>query len=144
MNFLGILTILASTKFSLDKVKNDITDKLETLTYRDTILNGADPELKTGMMPVIIDAAGTVKKADVTGKWYDYDTKNWTNAVTVSKTNRSTYEAAEPGTVIAESDILTYFVWIPRYRYRLWYVEAVDGDTVLDTSKLYSMLTVHF
>lgn len=137
--FLAILTILASTKFSLDKVKNDITNKLDTLTYRDTILNGADPILKTGMIPVIIEANGTVKKADVTKKWYDYDTKTWANAVTVSSDNRSMYQTAKPGTVIAESDILTYFVWIPRYKYKLWYVEATDGSTSLDTTKVHSI-----
>ena len=138
--FIGILTVLATTKFSLDKVKNDINNKLESLTYRDTILNGADPVLKEGMIPVTIDPNGTVKKADITEKWYDYDIKMWANSVTVSSTNRSTYEAAEPGTVIAQADILTYFVWIPRYRYRLWYVETIDGDSeALDAGKVHSI-----
>ena len=138
--FIAILTILASTKFSLDKVKNDITNKLEDLIYRDTVLNGADPVLKEGMIPVTISADGTVRKADITKVWYDYDTKVWANAITVSQTNRSMYETTEPGTVIPESDILTYFVWIPRYRYKLWYVEATDGySDALDTSKVHSI-----
>jgi len=137
--FIGILTILASTKFSLDKVKNEINNKLETLAYRDTILNGADPVLKTGMIPVIIESDGTVRKADTTKKWYDYDAKMWANAVTVSETNRSSYESADSGTIISETDILTYFVWIPRYRYRLWYVEALDENTELDTTKVHSI-----
>lgn len=128
--FIGILTILATTKFSLDRVKKDITYKLETLTYRDTILNGADPILKEGMIAVTIDADGTVRKADMTQAWYDYDNKTWANAVTVSATNRSQYEFSDPGTVIPESEILTYFVWIPRYRYKLWYVKTFDDGTV--------------
>lgn len=89
--FIGILTILATTKFSLDKVKNDITDKLETLTYRDTILNGADPVLKEGMIPVTIDADGTVKKADMTSAWYDYDNKMWANAIVLDDNYASLY-----------------------------------------------------
>jgi len=138
--FIGILTILATTKFSLDKVKNDITDKLETLTYRDTILNGADPIIKTGMIPVTIDLDGTVKKADVTSAWYDYDKKMWANAVTVTETNRGIYENANAGTIIAENDILTYLVWIPRYKYRLWYVGASDGDNgYIDETKVHSI-----
>ena len=137
--FIGVLTILASTKFSLDKVKNDIVDKLETLKYRDTILNGADPVLKTGMIPVVIDIDGTVKKADMTSKWYDYDLKMWANAVTVSDDSRNIYETADAGTVIAETDILTYLVWIPRYRYRLWYTEAPDELTELDATKVHSI-----
>ena len=36
------------------------------------------------MIPVIIEADGTVRKADTTQKWYDYDTKTWANAVTDS------------------------------------------------------------
>jgi len=138
--FIGILTILASTKFSLDKVKNDINNKLEALTYRDTILNGADPVLKSGMIPVTIETDGTVRKADITEKWYDYDTKMWANAVLVSNSSRSTYETMEAGELIEEDDILAYFVWVPRYKYKLWYVEARDGDgTDLDTSKIHSI-----
>jgi len=138
--FIGILTILATTKFSLDKVKRDITDKLQTLAYRDTILNGADPVLREGMIPVTIDADGTVKKADITSAWYDYDTKMWANAITVSETNRSTYDAADSGTIIPENDILTYFVWIPRYRYRLWYVGAIDGHNgYVDETQIHSI-----
>ena len=137
--FIGVLTILASTKFSLDKVKKDIIDKLETLAYRDTILNGADPVLKEGMIPVVIEADGTVKKADMTGKWYDYSMKKWANSVTVSEVNRSSYEAADAGTVIKESDILTYFVWIPRYKYKLWYVGATDSGTTLNANQVHSI-----
>lgn len=138
--FIGILTILATTKFSLDKVKNDITDKLETLTYRDTILNGADPVLKEGMIPVTIDADGTVKKADMTSAWYDYDNKMWANAVLVTNATRSNYKTIESGTTIPETDILAYFVWIPRYKYRLWYVEAIDDvNGYTDQTKVHSI-----
>ena len=108
--------------------------------YKEYILNGADPVLKEGMIPVTIDPDGTVKKADLTSEWYDYENKIWANAVTVSKTNRNTYESANAGIVIAEADILTYFVWIPRYRYKLWYVEAVDGDGgYTDPTKVHSI-----
>ena len=74
--FMGILIILATSKFSFDKIKNDIRKKLETEVYKDIVLNGADPELK-GMIPVKIDSNGKVLKADITEKWYDYSNKEW-------------------------------------------------------------------
>ena len=58
--------------------------------------------------------------------WYDYDNFQWANAVLVTDTNRENYKIAPAGTTIPETDILAYFVYIPRYRYQLWNV-ANDG-----------------
>ncbi|MDD3391922.1 MAG: prepilin-type N-terminal cleavage/methylation domain-containing protein [Bacilli bacterium] len=88
--------------------------------YAETVLNGTDPELSEGMIAVIIESDGTVKKADTENKWYDYEDKEWANAILVNETNRSTYESAEAGTIIAKDDILSYYVWIPRYKYKIW------------------------
>ena len=49
--------------------------------YTENILNGTDPVLKDGLIPVTIDNNGTVKKANLGSKWYDYETKQWLNAV---------------------------------------------------------------
>ncbi|MDD3392874.1 MAG: prepilin-type N-terminal cleavage/methylation domain-containing protein, partial [Bacilli bacterium] len=88
--------------------------------YDETVLNGANPELSEGMIAVIIESDGTVKKADTENKWYDYEDKEWANAILVNETSRSTYESAEAGTIIAADDILSYYVWIPRYKYKIW------------------------
>ena len=72
--FIGVLGILASTKVSYDKVKNDVFNKLGNIAYKDDILNGADPVLKTGMIPVTISNNGKVYKANLKNKWYDYIT----------------------------------------------------------------------
>ncbi|MDD3392622.1 MAG: prepilin-type N-terminal cleavage/methylation domain-containing protein [Bacilli bacterium] len=88
--------------------------------YAETVLNGTDPELSEGMIAVIIESDGTVKKADTENKWYDYEDKEWANAILVNETSRSTYEIAEAGTIIAAEDILSYYVWIPRYKYKIW------------------------
>jgi type IV pilus assembly protein PilA len=81
------------------------------------------PELATGMIPVYYDdATGLWKKADKTnpnGSWYGYNNQKWANAVTVTSTNRSTYQSAAAGTTIAMSDINTMFVWIPRFKYMI-------------------------
>ena len=85
------------------------------------------PELATGMIPVYYDeTAETWKKADSnnidkTNKWYDYDSKMWANAVTVSETNRNAYVKADVGTPISMDDINTMWVWIPRF--------SATGDT---------------
>ena len=59
--------------------------------------------------------------------WYDYDNKQWANAVLVSEANRQKYISAEPGTEIAEEDILAFYVWIPRYKYKVWNINKVIG-----------------
>ena len=67
---------------------------------------------------------GTVTRPNT---WYNYDKQNWANAVLVSDTNRSTYQNAEYGTEIAQSDILAYYVWIPRYKYKVWNISKQAG-----------------
>ncbi len=78
-----------------------------------------EPELVTGMIPVYYDGT-TWRKADSTNsnssyKWYNYTDKMWANAVTVTSTNRATYQSAALGTEILMSDINTMWVWIPRF-----------------------------
>ncbi|MGE5455684.1 MAG: competence type IV pilus major pilin ComGC [Ignavibacteriales bacterium] len=78
----------------------------------------AIPELTTGMIPVVYDGTNWVK-ANIKEKWYDYATKEWANAVTVTSTNRTTHLNAAPGSIIPMSDINTMWVWIPRYKYAI-------------------------
>ena len=59
--------------------------------------------------------------------WYDYNSKKWANAVLVTNTNRSTYQSANAGTTIADSDILAFYVWIPRYKYKVWNISKQAG-----------------
>lgn len=80
------------------------------------------PEISEGMIPVKWDGSQWVK-ANLKEKWYDYDAKEWANVVLVTQEKRDIYEQAEYGTVIIESDVLAYLVWIPRYRYKLFNVE---------------------
>ena len=67
---------------------------------------------------------GTVTRPNT---WYNYNSKLWANAVLVSDTNRSTYQNAKYGTEIAQSDILAYYVWIPRYKYKVWNISKQAG-----------------
>ena len=94
------------------------------------------PDLVQGLIPVVYnESTSNWVKADSTNannSWYDYDNKLWANAVLVSSTNRSTYQNANPGTVIAESDILAFYVWIPRYKYKVWNKDKVVGTDSYD------------
>ena len=87
-----------------------------------------EPRLSSGMIPVKWNGSAWVK-ADENNEnydWYQYgtttDTKKWANIVTVKANGtktRAEYESAEVGTEIAQEDITTMFVWIPRYAYKI-------------------------
>ncbi len=78
------------------------------------------PEIYDGLVPVTISNDGTVTVVSADDdSWYDYSNKLWANAVLVRDTVRSTY-LGTTGKTIPEDDILAYFVWIPRYKYKIW------------------------
>ncbi len=103
--------------------------------YKETLLNGADPVLGNGMIPVYIDGDGTVYYANKHTAWYSYEAKRWANAVILVDKAKNTYK---PGDEIKEEDIESYFVWIPRYAYKIWNLAKTDGvisgSTLTDTS----------
>lgn len=79
-----------------------------------------EPNLVKGMIPINYNEFKKVwEKADYSN-WYDYENKKWANAVMVSEETRDNYIKASTGTEVKEDDILSYFVWIPRYRYKLF------------------------
>ena len=99
-----------STK-SVSVVLNELYDKMNTGGCATDV---AIPTLGTGMIPVTISDNGTVKYADTNDMWYNYCDKKWANAVILSS---GSYRV---GDIIPESSIQSYFVWIPRFRYKLW------------------------
>ena len=105
--------------------------------YHEDILNGTDPVLKDSLIPVTISDDGTVTYADTKKEWYNYSNKKWANAVILIDSPSQTYSV---GDTILESDIESYFVWIPKYSYKLWdlgnYTNTTDG---IDTSKAHSI-----
>ena len=114
---------------------NNITENKEcslTLKQGNLDTSGANsPDLVDGLIPVMYNGSKWVKadesNSNSTYQWYDYNNKLWANAVLVTSTNRNTYMAAIPGREIAESDILAYYVWIPRYKYKVWNINKVIG-----------------
>ena len=98
---------------------NNVQDAIEEL-YDKTVSdssckNVSAPKLGDGLVPVTIEKDGTVKYADTSKKWYNYCDKIWANAVILE--DGASYKV---GDTISESDIQSYFVWIPKYKYKLW------------------------
>src|SRR5574344_2497796 len=85
-----------------------------------------------------VDAAkdstnGCWVKADTTNtdanySWYDYGNHIWANAATVTTSTLITYKSAAIGTPVLYADTMGYYVYIPRYSYKLFNVNA-DGGT---------------
>ena len=98
-----------------------------------TIRKPNAPVLADGMIPVMYDySLGTWLKADINNKnynWYNYDAKMWANAVMVTSATRSKYMSDSIGTEVKEDDVLAYYVWIPRYKYKLFNATYASGTS---------------
>ena len=95
-----------------NKVKNERVSNMDA-----TCVN--KPELYDGMIPVYY-SDGEWRLADKTNStnsslWYNYGKSRWANAVFV---NTDKYNDSKLGTVINQEDILGYYVWIPRCKYK--------------------------
>ena len=84
--------------------------------YKESILNGTDPVLASNLVPVVISDSGVVTKASTASSWYNYENKIWANSV-ILKDESVVYKNGE---TIPESNIESYFVWIPKYSYQLF------------------------
>ena len=87
------------------------------------------PVLAEGMIPITYDGSNWIKvdKYGTYNNWYDYGNQKWANAVMVTSAKRETYMNADVGTTIPENDILAYYVWIPRYKYKLFNATYASG-----------------
>ncbi len=90
--------------------------------------------IKENLVPVTISDNGEVTYADTSKEWYSYENKEWANAVILNE--GVTYQE---GDIMQESDIESYFVWIPRYRYQIFdegnYTEAIPSKPTENIAK---------
>ena len=106
-----------------EETSSDTMNQSFSLSLGGSCMNNAPaskPDIKDGMIPVVISSNGitsTVSENDAS--WYNYNNQEWANMVLVSDSSRSTYQNTS-GVVVSEEDILAYYVWIPRYRYKIW------------------------
>ena len=125
---------IGDTSNCIEKYEGD-TKYIYCLSSTETLEgdpSGANrPVLADGMIPITYDGNNWVK-ADEYGtynEWYDYGNQKWANAVMVTTAKRETYMNADVGTTIPENDILAYFVWIPRYKYKLFNATYANGTS---------------
>jgi len=105
--------------------------------------------LDNSLIPVMYDTSSSnwvvadVNNVDETYQWYDYDNKMWANAVLVNETLRNSLTKNSegnytPGQAIGDSEsegVLAFYVWIPRYKYKVWNINKVAGT---DTYNAYT------
>ena len=113
------------------KISIKLVGKSGEINISDTLYVEIENEslipLDDGMIPVKIANDGTVTTVSSTdSSWYNYDNKEWANAVLVKEegTQLRSYYKNNPNVTIPEEDILAYYVWIPRYKYKIWTVDA--------------------
>ena len=142
LDYNGADSLSQDQEFNFE-LKGSCTDK-----KIDHIYDPNPPFLVEGLIPVVFaDGTGaTVSTLDNTNQvqsiltgsndaWYDYDNQKWGNAVLVKKEGieiRDTYLNYSPitGNIdVNQEDILAYYVWIPRYSYKVWQYSGV-ADTV--------------
>lgn len=112
---------------------DNTTDNWDLIYNLDT--SGANvPELDGVLVPVYYDDKLDIWcRADVNNgyseyQWYDYGNKMWANAVLVKEkgiNDRAYYLSNEAlGKEIKAEDIVAFFTWIPRYKYRVWNING--------------------
>ena len=125
---------IGDTSNCIEKYEGD-TKYIYCLSSTETLEgdpSGANrPVLAEGMIPITYDGSKWVKadKYGAYNNWYDYGNQKWANAVMVTSTKRETYMNADVGITIPENDILAYYVWIPRYKYKLFNATYASGTT---------------
>ena len=136
--------------YSVDKVvcDGDVSAKWSNSDWAITIANAKtkvkcsvyfvkagtiEVELYQGLIPVTYNSSGDVVVADTSTEWYNYNDHKWANAVLVNcsdNTIKSKYfnddmsiKSSVVGQTISMDEILQMYVYIPRYRYKLFNVE---------------------
>ncbi len=99
------------------------------------------PVINGDLVPVLIANNGVVTKANTSDKWYDYNNKEWANAVILVDSPSKTYDV---GDTIQGSDIESYFVWIPRYRYKLFHANQANGISAKLSSSIAQTIEIEF
>ena len=134
----------------LDSVETSQTtmDQSFSLTLGGECTNTLSPNapvLDDGMIPVTIANNGTVTTvSSMDENWYDYENKEWANVVLVKEegTQLRSYYKNNPGKTVNQEDILAYYVWIPKYSYRIptLYCSDVEGINETDYPECYKYI----
>lgn len=118
--------------------------EIELYTYNSNEIQNNAPVLDSNsLLPVYYDESGTYTESDgtsITGvwrkadssnpnnSWYNYKNKSWANAVLISNSSSTDYGMSGVNTIVKESDIDAFYVWIPRFKYKVWNITRQAGD----------------
>ena len=107
-------------------------DNPEVLLSENSCENIPLPTLDEGkkLIPVTISDEGVITKVSKDNSdWYNYCEKRWANAIILNDGE----DTPNDGEQIDMSEIESMFVWIPKYKYRLWNVETTNENVGLHT-----------
>ncbi len=115
--------------WDVDTVSDALNDLYQNNGNSSCVANVAKPKIDTEekLIPITLSDDGkatVVSESDP--KWYDYCEKKWANAVILND-NAQKYNV---GSEINDDDIESYFVWIPKYKYKLWNVNSTGKDAI--------------
>ncbi len=111
------------------KLKLETTEQDRCNVYFVTGNLPNEPELFQGMIPVTFSDTGIMYVADTDKDWYNYQDHRWANAVLVDASNpdiKAKYFDGNNlrddivGIQVPMDEILQMYVWIPRYKYKLF------------------------
>ena len=103
--------------------------------------SGCEVDIDPHMIPVKYTGSETkpewqtvAKAEDATnqGDWYDYSQRRWANAITVKKEALAKYQLAKKqgkSIKVDDADVLGYWVYVPRYSYKVRDYSDVDEDS---------------
>ena len=121
----GKVPDFCSIVYKQEEWTNEINEKKKEIEF----LNGTEPVLDNNqeLIPVVIDRCGNAHKVNTGKKWYDYEHKEWANAVILTEEGKK--QQIQDGGLIDEKYIESYFVWIPKYKYKIFDMGTYTGLT---------------
>ena len=139
----GVVTEEKTGVFTCELVATPSEREESGLITEDNICieNGTEPVMNGELIPVQLSDNGEVTYSDQGYDWYNYCDKKWANAVILVDEPSKQYNV---GDVITEDDIESYFVWIPRYRYKLFHTDQADGTEAKLSSSIAHTIEIEF
>ena len=106
-----------------------------TTKYEDNT-GASAPELYAGLIPITYDDSNNILVADVSSEWYNYNNHEWANAILIDQNNSSIKAkyinengSFKSGATVDIADVLQMYVWVPRYKYKLFNAKGNTGTT---------------
>ena len=111
----------------LQRTLQEIASRVPSVEGYNDIKKVNSPKLAEGMIPVKWNTSKNVwvvcDENDPT--WYNYDSKEWANVMLRDGSKYTPGKDVEEGTEIADKDLGSMYVWIPRYAYTITNTNSV-------------------